>query len=111
MDSPTNENKLNFLPALTQFGLTSNSVNLLKTKDFTEILAFHFIIPPEKIEFLTHISGLKFDDSFRNCDHLATEDGNIPFLCYEDLIINKISAGRLKDQADVEELQKIHRKK
>ncbi len=55
--------------------------------------------------------GLKFYESYRNCDHLALENGDVPFLGYEDLIINKILAGRLKDQADVEELQKIHRKK
>jgi hypothetical protein len=108
---PSNENKLKLLPALTQFGLSSESVNLLKIKDFTEMLAFHFNVPPEKIEFLTYISGLKFDESSKNCNHFAIENIDIPFLGYEDLIINKISAGRLKDQADVEELQKIHRKK
>jgi hypothetical protein len=37
------------------------------------------------------------------------EHFDIPFLGYEDFIINKLSTGRLKDQADVEELKKIHR--
>ena len=108
---PTNENKPKLLPALIQFGLSSESVNLIKTKDFTEMLAFHFNLPPEKIEFLTHISGLKFDDAFGNCDHLAIENFDVPFLSFEDLIINKMVTGRLKDKADVEELQKIHRKR
>jgi hypothetical protein len=106
---PTNENKMKLLPVIAQFGLSTESTNLLKTKDFTEMLAFHFNNPPDKIEFLTFISGLRFDDAWVNCDHLIIENRTIPFLGFEDLIINKISSGRLKDQADVEELQKIHR--
>ena len=108
---PTNKNKLKLLPVITQFGLSSESIDLLKNKDFTKTLAFHFNNPPEKIEFLTHVSGLRFDVVASKCDHLTIEDYHVPFLGYEDLIINKISAGRLKDQADVEELKKIHRKK
>lgn len=108
---PANENKMKLLQAIAQFGLSPESMDLLKTKDFTEMHAFHFNNPPEKIEFLTSVSGLKFDDAFGNCDRLSIENFEIPFLGYQDLIINKISAGRLKDQADVEELQKIHRKK
>ncbi|MEI7896278.1 MAG: DUF6036 family nucleotidyltransferase [bacterium] len=103
---PTNENKLKLLPAIAKFGLSPESIALLKNKDFTETLAFHFNNPPEKIEFLTSISGLKFDAAFKNCDYLAIENYDVPFLGYEDLIINKILAGRLKDKADVEELQK-----
>jgi hypothetical protein len=105
---PTNENKQKLLPVISKFGLSKDSIDLLKSKDFTVMLAFHFNNPPEKVEFLTHISGLKFEDACENCDHLEIENYSIPFLGYEDLIINKMVSGRLKDQADVEELKKIH---
>ncbi|MEI7724009.1 MAG: DUF6036 family nucleotidyltransferase [Bacteroidota bacterium] len=108
---PTNENKLKLLPVIIQFGLSQESVDILRNKDFTEMLAFHFNNPPEKIEFLTSISGLNFNDAFDHCDHLTIENYDFPFLSFDDLIINKMVTGRLKDQADVEELQKIHRKK
>lgn len=75
------------------------------------MLAFHFNYPPDKIEFLTSVSGLEFDDAFVKRDHLAIENFEVPFLSFEDLIINKMTAGRLKDRADVDELQKFHRKK
>jgi hypothetical protein len=106
---PTNENKQKLLPVIAKFGLSNDSIDLLEKKDFTEMLAFHFNKPPEKVEFLTSVSGLKFDSAFVNCDYLAIEDYEVPFLSFDDLIINKIVAGRLKDQADVEELRKIHR--
>ncbi len=108
---PTNENKLKLLPVISQFGLTPDSIEMLQNKDFTQMLAFHFNHPPDKIEFLTSVSGLEFDDAFVKRDHLAIENFEVPFLSFEDLIINKMTAGRLKDRADVDELQKFHRKK
>lgn len=107
---PDNENKHNLIKVIVQVGLSEESIDLLRTKDFTETMAFHFNSPPDKIEFLTHISGLKFETVFPHCDYLTIKQYSIPFLRYEDLIINKLSTGRLKDQADVEELRKIHRK-
>ena len=107
---PTNENKLKLLPVMVRFGLSADSIDLLNSKDFTETLAFHFNNPPEKIEFLTSVSGLNFNNALESCDHLNIENYDVPFLSFEDLIINKMVARRLKDQADVEELQKIHRK-
>jgi hypothetical protein len=52
--------------------------------------------------------GVKLPGNDLSSDHLAIEDCDVPFLSFENLIINNIVAGRLKDQADVEELQKIH---
>jgi hypothetical protein len=108
---PTNENKLKLLPVIAKYGLSTESIDLLQARDFTEMVAFHFNNPPEKIEFLTFISGLNFIEAWPNCDHLSIDNFDIPFLGFEDLLVNKLTAGRLKDQADVEELQKIHRKK
>ncbi|MEI6433638.1 MAG: nucleotidyltransferase [Bacteroidota bacterium] len=104
----TNDNKQKLLPVIAQFGISEDSMDFIRNKNFAETLAFHFNNPPEKVEFLTHISGLSFDDSYANCDHLEVEHYDVPFLSFEDLIINKMVAGRLKDQADVEELKKIH---
>jgi hypothetical protein len=106
---PTNENKKKLLTVMARFGISENSIRELENRDFTNMQAFHFNNPPEKIEFLTAISGLNFDDAFANCDYLPIDGYQVPFLSFEDLIVNKISAGRLKDQADVEELKKIHR--
>jgi hypothetical protein len=105
---PSNENKEKLLLVIALFEISEDSISRLKDRDFTEMLAFHFKNPPEKIEFLTKISGLHFDDAWSHCDYLKTDEFDIPFISFDDLIINKLSTGRLKDLADVEELQKIH---
>lgn len=107
----TNENKQKLIPVIRQFGLLEDSISLLESKDFTNPLAFHFNDPPQKIEFLTHITGIKFKDAYPHCEYLELDGLKVPFLGLEDLITNKLITGRIKDQADVEELQKIHHKK
>jgi hypothetical protein len=109
--SPTNENKLKLIDVLSRFGISKDAVDSLWKKDFTEMQVFHINNPPERIEFITKISGLNFEDAFAKCDFLTVENSRVPFLGFDDLIVNKLVTGRLKDQADVEELQKIHRKK
>ena len=107
----TNNNKLKLIAVIRQFGLNEDSISLLESKDFTTPLAFHFNDPPYKIEFLTQITGLKFKDAYPHCEYLELDGLKVPFLGLDDLITNKLITGRLKNQADVEELQKIHRKK
>ena len=106
---PTNENKRKLIPVIRQFGLSEDSIVILENKNFAEPLAFHFNNPPQKVEFLTHIAGLQFVDAFSNCEYLEIENQKIPLLGFDDLIVNKLMTGRLKDKADVEELQKIQR--
>lgn len=106
---PSNETKKNLIPVLRDSGFSEESINILDSKDFTKSIAFHFNQPPNRIEFLTHISGLRFDEAILRCEMMEFEDWKIPFLGFDDLIVNKLMTGRLKDKADVEELQKIHR--
>lgn len=60
--------------------------------------------PPMRVEILTTISGVSFDDCFARRIIVAMDGICVPFLSLEDLKTNKIAAGRLKDLADLEEL-------
>lgn len=68
-------------------------------------------IEPTKIEILTHIDGLEFNESFKNCNWLDLEKVKVPFIDFDDLIKNKLASGRFKDLADVEQLSKIKKDK
>ncbi len=63
-------------------------------------------IEPTKIEVLTHVDGLNFNDSFDSCNYLIIKNFKIPYINYDDLLKNKEVSGRYKDLADVEQLKK-----
>ena len=105
---PTNENKLQLIKVLKQFDFDSNGVEHIAQLDFTTHLAFNFWDEPERVYCLTAISNVNFNDAYEQRT-IANYDGiNIPFIHYNHLVLSKISSERLKDRADVEELQKIN---
>jgi hypothetical protein len=61
-------------------------------------------VPPVRIEVLTTISGVSFDECFRQ--RTITEIDGIPvnLISLEHLKINKRASGRLKDLADLDYL-------
>lgn len=69
--------------------------------------AYRFGIAPLKIEVLTKISGVSFDEALRGSMTFDLEGHPIPYIGKAALIANKKSAGRLKDLADVEELERL----
>ena len=60
-----------------------------------------------KIEVLTQISGVSFEDAQRGSKTFELDGYRIPYIGKSALIANKKSAGRHKDLADVEELQRL----
>ena len=64
-------------------------------------------VEPRKIEILTHVSGLKFEETLKNCQWLDLEKFKVPYIDFEDLIKNKLASGRYKDLADIEQLRKL----
>jgi hypothetical protein len=105
---PDNDNKWKLIKALEDFGLEHSAMVELENLDFQQHLAFHIGAEPEKIEFLTHINGVQFDEANLEKITADIDQLKIPFLHYNHLILSKINTGRLKGQADIEELQKIH---
>jgi predicted nucleotidyltransferase len=65
---------------------------------------------PLRIEIINDISGVSFKEAFSRKVFLELEDNfHIPIISIEDLIKNKSSTGRKKDEADIEELRKFMR--
>ena len=63
-------------------------------------------LPPRRIDLLTAISGVEFDDAWATQVERETEGLRVPFLSRELLIVNKRASGRTKDLADVEALER-----
>src|SRR5687768_3180206 len=69
--------------------------------------AYRFGIAPLKVELLTKISGVSFEEAMRDSGTFELEGHRIPYIGKAALIANKKAAGRYKDLADVEELKRL----
>lgn len=64
-------------------------------------------VEPSKIEILTQVDGLLFEESKSHCNWFELEKINVPYIDFDDLIKNKLASGRYKDLADIEQLKKL----
>lgn len=65
---------------------------------------------PVRLEILTGISGVTFAEAYARRIAVPLDDLMVPFISFADLIRNKTSTGRGKDQVDAEALQKRTKK-
>jgi hypothetical protein len=99
---PTPENAARLLLALADFGFGGLD---LKTADFdTPGKVVQLGIAPNRIDLLTRIDGVSFDEAWsgRVTGRFGTE--SVPFLGRRELLANKRAVGRLQDLADIEAL-------
>lgn len=107
---PSNENKEKLIKVLKEFEFEKEGIDYLQKLDFSRQLAFHFWEEPERVDCLTYFSNIDFITAHNQKEIIVFEGVTIPIIHYNHLILTKISSDRLKDKADVEELQKIHNK-
>jgi uncharacterized nucleotidyltransferase DUF6036 len=108
---PDNANKEKLLPVLRQLGFDEKEEKEVASLDFTKHMVFSLGEKPEKIDFLTHINLVKYEDADKK-KIVAEADGLlIPFLHLDDLVLSKINTGRPKDKADIDMLQLIEKAK
>ena len=69
--------------------------------------AYRFGIAPLKVELLTKISGVSFDEALQDSKTFELDGYQIPYIGKAALIANKKAAARHKDLADVEELERL----
>lgn len=106
---PDNENKKRVLEVFKQKGNHPDDIKKLGEMDFTGIVSFHIGTPPDRIDFMTKITGIKFNEAYERRNFLKLQGHEIPVIDLDNLIANKLLTGRAKDIADVEELKKIGR--
>ena len=104
---PTVENSHRVAQALTKFGAPLAAHGISTEHFANEGDAYRFGIAPLKVEVLTQISGVTFDEAFTNCRTFELNGQEIPYIGKAALIKNKQASGRLKDLADVEALERL----
>ena len=102
---PSPENADAVLRALRRFGtplqkLTREDLQ----KDGT---VFQIGVAPRRIDIITAVTGLQFEDTYRNSISVNIEAVEVHIPSINDLIRNKRATGRTKDLADAETLEAI----
>jgi hypothetical protein len=96
------ENVVNVVEALKEFGLPQSDELLSILQKEKRVIGMG--IPPYKIEVITSIDGVLFEECYKNCLRIEIEDVTITYLSLPDLIKNKQASGRHKDLNDLEHL-------
>lgn len=97
------ENAIRILNTLKDFGF--EEIGVKKEDLLTEGRIIQLGISPVRIDLMNRIDGVDFNEAYLNLKRINFGRTLANFISYEDLIKNKLSSNRKKDQADLEELQ------
>jgi hypothetical protein len=101
-------NAQKMLRVLEEFGFSSLN---FKEEDFLkENLINQIGYPPLRIDILTSIDGINFDDAYPKKQVITIEDFTANYIGLNELIKNKNASGRQQDLVDVKTLQKNAKK-
>ena len=89
--------------SLVKFGASLEQIN---PETFTEKgVIFQIGVAPRRIDILTYIDGVEFNEAYKDKEEIEVENIKIPFLSKENLIKNKEATGREKDRLDAKYLK------
>jgi hypothetical protein len=106
--SSSPENKKKIIAAFIKMNYNDEAINFLKDINFDEPFDFKIGNDPIIVDVFNSITGVKYEDAIKNSiPYKFSDTAEARFIHLNDLIVNKMLTGRLKDKADVEELQRI----
>lgn len=103
------ENAARVVAALTEFGAPLAAHGVSEATFSTPGHTYQMGLPPKRIDVLTAIDGVGFDEASRDRVELNLEGLRIPFLGRAALKKNKAATGRDKDLVDLRLLEKQSR--
>jgi hypothetical protein len=103
---PSVENSRRVFEALVRFGAPTESAGV-KPEGFEKPgVVYQIGQPPRRIDVLTEISGVSFDEAWATKRAVELLGRSVAFIGREELLRNKEAAGPPKDLADVSRLRK-----
>ena len=100
---PDPENAVKVLKAVNEFGFSSLDITEADLTKENSIIQFGY--PPLRIDLLTSIDAVHFNECYPNRKTLTIDGLTVDFIGYADLIKNKKASGRHQDLGDVENLE------
>lgn len=99
--SPENAGRV--VTVLEKFGIPDAAVLLSVLQKEKRVIGMG--IPPYKIEVITTIDGVDFQDCYSNREVAIIDALEVTYISLKDLRKNKTASGRFKDLDDLEHLQ------
>lgn len=101
---PSTINAEKMINVIEDFGFSS--LGLVKEDFLKDNYVTQLGYPPLRIDILNSISGVDFDEAYKNRIKGKIDDLNISFINIDDFIKNKQATGREKDLGDINALKK-----
>jgi hypothetical protein len=105
---PTRENAERVLRALRRFGAPLFDLALEDLQKTDTV--FQIGQPPGRIDILSGVSGVAFDDAWAHRMSTSIEGQLVQVIGFDQLLTNKRASGRPKDLVDVMRLERTGRK-
>jgi hypothetical protein len=103
---PSADNAARVWRALQRFGAPVESAGVVAADFATPGVVYQIGLSPRRIDVLTEISGVSFDEAWATRTSAELEGRTVFFIGREALVRNKLATGRPKDLADVERLRR-----
>ncbi len=101
---PNDINSRKLYKALARFGAPLDKI---KIDEFSmEGIIFQIGVIPRRIDIITKIDGVKYEEADEDKIIVKIEGLKIPVISLDKLIKNKMSTGREKDELDIKTLRK-----
>lgn len=101
---PSSENSTRVYHSMVAFGAPLHEID--ETTFAAPNVVFQIGVAPRRVDIITTISGVSFDEAYLNRQVVEIEGLSIPILSFDDLIKNKRATGRDKDRLDADQLEK-----
>ena len=101
---PSEENSERVYSSMVAFGAPLHDID--ETTFAKPGIVFQIGVVPRRIDIITAISGVGFNDAYQQRQIVDIEGLSIPILSLVDLIRNKRATGRDKDRLDADQLEK-----
>lgn len=103
---PTPSNAERLFRALARFGAPLQAAGVTAADLAQPGAVYQIGLPPRRIDLLTEISGVSFDEAWASRVATEVEGRTVPFIGRDALLKNKQAAGRPKDLADIARLRR-----
>jgi len=102
--SPANAERV--VAALIRFGAPLQSAGVTAADLAQPGAVYQIGLPPRRIDVLTEISGVSFEEAWASRIPTEVDGRTVPFIGRDALLKNKLASGRPKDLADIARLRR-----